>query len=133
MAGQRFKFGVAALVLLVAACGGDPPTADPEPVVTEATDPIGTTTPAVTTALGDGTPAPIEESDEGEELLPGTVSTSAISVPAQVVETEEEISVPSPVFEGPPVPDLTFQLDDGTVHSTTDTARPTLYLFWAEW
>lgn len=130
MAGKRFKSVVAALVLLVAACGGDTPTADPEPVVTEAADPIGTTTPAVNTASGDDAPVSIEESDEGEELLPGTISTSAISVPAQVVETDEAVP---PVFEGPPVPDLTFQLDDGTVHSTTDTARPTFYLFWAEW
>jgi len=130
MAGQRFKSVVAALVLLVAACGGDTPAADPEPVVTEAADPIetaATTAPAVTTASSD---AP----DEVEELSPGTDTTPEVSVPAEEIgPPDPEISTPAPVFEGPPVPDLTFHLDDGTVHSTTDTARPTFYLFWAEW
>ena len=73
----------------------------------------------------DQPPAPAPTADLVEEPVEEVVTTT---VAATTAATE-----PAVVPEGPQVPAVTLELDDGTTFVSTEAARPVLYLFWAEW
>ena len=129
--------------LVAAACGGDAqgPTEPAEPIATSVTtsvattgsttqptataaEPATTTEAPVTTMAEDQPPAPATTADQVEEPVEKVTTTVAATTAA----TE-----PAVVPEGPPVPAVTLELDDGTTFVSTEAARPVLYLFWAEW
>lgn len=72
-----------------------------------------------TTAGGEVT-EPIEEPSEAP---PATTSTD---VPAETV-------APQPAFDGPPAPDFSMTLADGTEFVLSAETRPVYLVFWAEW
>ncbi len=122
------------------ACGGSDEPVAPEASLTSTVPSTPATTaaqppPASTTAASVTTGAPdVQTSEQPVETTTPTVATTA-SVP-ETVATSAATSPPAteaPVASGPPVPALTLQLDDGTTFVTTEAARPTYYLFWAEW
>lgn len=134
---------VAGAALLASACGGDA-QGPAEPATTSvattgsaaeqtatAAEPTATTeataatdAPATTTA-DDQPPAPTTTAAPLEEPTEEVVTTTV----AQTTLATEPAAVP----EGPPVPAVTLELDDGTTFVSTEAARPVLYLFWAEW
>ena len=147
MGPMRFRHLAAAAVVvgaLVAACGGDAqgPSEPADPVTTPVTASVATTgstaeptstaaEPAATTAapaatvVEDPPPASTTSADPVEEPVEEVVTTT-------VAETTV-VTEPPAVPEGPQVPAVTLELDDGTTFVSTEAARPVLYLFWAEW
>ena len=131
---------VAGVVFALAGCGGgsDEQAESVEPVATSgAATSIATT--SATASVGTAAPA----STVVEDLAPastttGLVSTSVVPVVEEAVTTtvaETTVVVESVVVvaEGPRVPAVTLELDDGTFFVSTEATRPVLYLFWAEW
>ena len=130
MTARRLAVLVAlAMAWVLGACGGG----TGEQV--DAAEPATTTAPATSSATTTVPPATV-----AEESPPA--STTATAVPQEQPDEEvvtttapEPVSVtePAAVPEGPPIPAVTLELDDGTVFVTAEATRPVLYVFWAEW
>ena len=98
-----------------------------QPALTVAEEPASQTTTTSATSPAATSPAatspaatsPAQELDE-------TVVTTIAPAPSAVAE-------PIVVREGPSVPPVTLELDDGSTFVSTEATRPVLYVFWAEW
>lgn len=103
---------VLAFALVLAACGtgGDASGNDGQPGLStstsQANDPSSTS--STTTANGSETPA---------------VSSSTSST------TTAEL----PPLDGPPAPDFSLELADGSTFTLSEETRPVYMVFWAEW
>lgn len=61
------------------------------------------------------------------------VSTTATTVPDSTLpESEAPQDTTAPV-SGPPAPDFTITLDDGTEFTLSEEQKPVYLVFWAEW
>jgi len=61
------------------------------------------------------------------------VSTTAATAPEAVPpETEAPTETTAPI-EGPPAPDFTMTLDDGSEFTLSAEQKPVYLVFWAEW
>ena len=63
----------------------------------------------------------------------GKLSVVGAPVVNDVLDACGSTANAEPAPEGPLIPALTLELDDGTTFVTTEAVRPTYYLFWAEW
>ena len=145
---MRFRHLVAGAAvvgtIVAAACGGDAqdPSESAEPVATSATTSVATTSSTAAPASTSGEPASttaapaatVAEDPPAESTT--TAATAEEPVEEAVTTTVAEttlVTEPAAAPEGPPVPAVTLELDDGTTFVSTEAARPVLYLFWAEW
>lgn len=106
---------LAALTIVVSSCGSASPDSGAMNVGSAATPSVTVDTSATLSTSPSGTDA----ADDGPS------STTGSTEPAQVVAV--------PVPDGPAVPDVTLELDDGTTFVLADASRPVMLVFWAEW
>ena len=103
---MRFRFVLLGLMLLVAACGGTATSTTQAAGDTEPTAaPVVTSAPGETTATTDSTASPSTESPD-----PTTQQAT-----------------------GPPAPEFTTTLSDGSQFELASHDRPVYLVFWAEW
>lgn len=110
--------------VLVACGGGTGEQAEPATTTAPATS-AATTTVAPSTVAEEPPPASTTAAAPQEQPDEQVVTTTA---PEPVSVTE-----PAAVPDGPPIPAVTLELDDGTIFVTAEATRPVLYVFWAEW
>lgn len=96
---------IAALAVVAASCSSGTDTASPPP------DPSSTTAAAQTTP---------------------DVSTTATAPESTLPKTEAPTETTVPI-EGPPAPDFTMTLDDGSEFTLSAEQKPVYLVFWAEW
>ena len=61
------------------------------------------------------------------------VSTTATSVPDTTLPDSEAPPETAAPVDGPPAPDFTMTLDDGSKFTLSEEAKPVYLVFWAEW
>ena len=100
----RIQIVAMACALLVAACGG---------------------------AGGDGDSAPATTLPA--ETAPSSTEAATTSTPSTTAATTDNSSNPGPSIEGPPAPDFTTILADGSEFTLSAQEKPVYLIFWAEW
>lgn len=111
---KRTVVGLLLSALVLVACGTAAPETSSEPATADAT--TNSEAPAATEAL-------VEESPDN----PGSEQVESTDPPAP--ESTSIALVP----DGPAIPSVTLELDDGTSIVLAEHARPIMLVFWAEW
>ena len=109
---------LAALTIMVSSCGSASPDSGAVNVGSAAT-------PSVTVDTSATLSTPPTSSAGTDVADDGPATTTGSTEPAQVVAV--------PIPDGPAVPDVTLELDDGTTFVLADASRPVMLVFWAEW
>ena len=103
---------IAALAVAAASCSSGTDTAAP----------AGEASPTSTVA----------QSEPGVSTTATTVPDSAASETETVPDSEAPPETAAPV-DGPPAPDFTMTLNDGSTFTLSEEQKPVYLVFWAEW
>lgn len=94
----------------------------------------GTSPQATSGTDGDRTTGATEAPGESTTTTSGSPGTDGtVPQPSTGGSTTTTAGTPLPPLDGPPAPDFSLQLSDGSTFLLSEESRPVYMVFWAEW